>query len=162
VCFLDKAAASNQFELQSSQLALQKSSSAAVKKVAQMIIKDHQAAGASLKALAAQYGAAPSTALNTQQQALLNTLKGQSGKVFDVTYLTQQVSAHNEAINLFRSYSQPSGSPDQNVRQFAAKTLPGLTMHGQMIQSAQKSVAGSGAQSGSTGAQPTKPTTGSK
>ena len=69
-----------------------------------MIIRDHQAAGAKLKTLAASYSAAPGTQLNAQQQQLLKTLQGQSGKNFDLVYLTQQVSAHNEAINLFTSY----------------------------------------------------------
>ena len=144
VCFMEKAANSNQFEIQSSELALKKSTNSAVKKLAQQLIKEHQAAGADLKALAAQYGAVPPTAVNTQQKALIQTLQGQSGKSFDVTFLAQQVSAHNEAINLFRSYSQPASAPNQAVRQFAAKTLPALTGHGKDIQSTQKSVTASG------------------
>ena len=141
---MEKAANSNQFEIQSSQLALKKSTNDAVKKLAQRLIKEHQAAGADLKALAAQYGAVPPTAVNTQQKALIQTLQGQSGKTFDTTYLTQQVSAHNEAINLFRSYSQPASAPNQDVRQFAAKTLPGLTAHTKEIESTQKSATASG------------------
>ena len=108
-----------------------------------------QAAGAKLKTLAASYSAAPGTQLNAQQQQLLKTLQGQSGKNFDLVYLTQQVSAHNEAINLFTSYSQPTSSADADVRQFAAQTLPSLKSHLQDILSAQK--AASGTASGSAG-----------
>lgn len=155
VCFLDKAAASNQFEIQASQLALQKSTNSAVKKVAQMIISDHQTAGAKLKTLAASYGAVPSSQVNTQQQQLLQTLRGQSGKNFDLVYLTQQVASHNEAINLFTSYSQPASAPAADVRQFAAQTLPALKAHLQMVLSAQKSAS-------SAGSTTTKPASGSK
>ena len=54
--------------------------------------------------------------------------------------MAQQISAHNEAVNLFRSYSQPASAPNQAVRQFAAKTLPDLTTHFKKIQSTQKNV----------------------
>jgi len=162
VCFLDKAAASNQFEIQSSQLALQKSTNSTVKKVAQMIINDHQAAGAKLKALAATYGAVPSTQINTQQQQLIQTLRGQSGKNFDLVYLTQQVAAHNEAINLFTSYSQPASAADAAVRQFAAQTLPALKAHQQMVVSAQKTVSGAGSTNTTKPATGTPASSGSK
>lgn len=162
VCFLDKAAASNQFEIQSSQLALQKSTNSTVKKVAQMIINDHQAAGAKLKALAATYGAVPSTQINTQQQQLIQTMRGQSGKNFDLVYLTQQVAAHNEAINLFTSYSQPASAADAAVRQFAAQTLPALKAHQQMVVSAQKTVSGAGSTNTTKPATGTPASSGSK
>ncbi len=125
-----------------------------------MIIRDHQAAGARLKTLAAAYGAVPSNQVNTQQQQLIQTLRGQSGKNFDLVYLTQQVSAHNEAINLFTSYSQPTSSPAADVRQFAAQTLPALKSHFQEILSAQKQLTSAGSGPGSTGA--AKPTTTAK
>ena len=144
VCLLDKAVAANQFEILSSQLAAQKSSSSAVKKVAQQIIKDHQAAGVWLKALAARHGAVPISRVNTQQQAQLTTLKSQGGKSFDITYLTQQVSTHDEAVGLFRSYSQPASSPDQNMRSFASKILPSLTMHAQTPKTVQKTLSTTG------------------
>jgi len=162
VCFLDKAAASNQFEIQSSQLALQKSTSSAVKKVAQKIITDHQTAGARLKTLAAGYGAVPSSQINTQQQQLIQTLRGQTGKNFDLVYLTQQVAAHNEAINLFTSYSQPASAADAAVRQFAAQTLPALKAHLQMVMSAQKSAGGTGSTTTTKPATGTPASSGSK
>ena len=126
---MEKATNSNQFEIQSSQLALQKSTSSAVKKLAQQLIKEHQAAEADLKALVARYGAVPPIAVNTQQKALIQTLQGQSGKNF--------------GLRTWRSRS----APNQAVRQFAAKTLPGLTTYSKdskEIQSTQKSVIASG------------------
>ncbi len=141
---MDKAASSNQFEIQSSQVAVQKSTNAAIKKLAQQYIKDHQAAGAKLKALAAQYGAVPSTQLNAQQQQLLTSLRALSGNTFDITFLAQQISAHNEAIILFKSYSQEANSPTAAVKQFAAQTLPTLQQHLQMAQQDQKNLGTAG------------------
>lgn len=126
---MDKAASSNQFEIESSQLALNKSSSDAVKRLAQTIIDDHQAAGNRLKALARGYGAVPSTQLNAQQQASLKALQGLDGQAFNITYVTQQIAAHNDAINLFKSYSTGANSPTAGVRQFASQTVPVLEKH---------------------------------
>ena len=141
---MDKAATSNQFELQSAQVALKKSSNTAVKNLAQTIIKDHQTAGSKLKALAAQYGAQPSSKLTAAQQQEVKTLGGLSGNAFDLTYLSQQISAHNDAVALFKSYSQEAAAPTAAVRQFASQILPSLENHLKEAQSAQKSLTTSG------------------
>ncbi len=141
VCFLDQAARSGLFEVKSSQLALQRSTNPTVKAFAQKIIADHTAANNRLKALAAKYGARPPAQVNTNQQALLNTLETMRGSAFDLTYLAQQVSAHFEAVDLFSSYSTAAAAPNQDVRQFASQTLPVLQGHVSLAQRTQRQVA---------------------
>ncbi|AWN22556.1 hypothetical protein DKM44_04345 [Deinococcus irradiatisoli] len=73
----------------------------------------------------------------------MTSLRGLDGITFDVTYLAQQISAHNKAIVLFKSYSQAVNSPDESVRQFADQTLPVMQKHLQMALDQQKSLGNS-------------------
>ncbi|ADV68770.1 DUF4142 domain-containing protein [Deinococcus maricopensis] len=134
VCFLDKAARSNLFEIRSSQLALQ-SSNANVKKIATQLISDHTRATTQLAQLVARFGARLPAQPSAAQQTMLKTLQGQKGATFDATYLAQQVAAHTEAINMFRQYSQQAR--DASIRQFAAQQLPALQAHLRQVQQAQ-------------------------
>lgn len=139
ICFIDKAARSNQFEIRSSQLAEKQSNNSAVKTLAQRIIKDHQQAGQRLQNVVARYGVRLPEQPDTAQLANISALQKLSGKAFDATYLAQQIAAHNEAIALFEQYSKEAN--DQNVRQFAAQTLPALREHLQLAKQAQSKLA---------------------
>jgi putative membrane protein len=59
----------------------------------------------------------------------LNSL---SGDAFDKEYVPAQTKAHADAVTLFKDYATTGQSG--SVRDFAAKTLPTLQMHYQMVQ----------------------------
>jgi predicted outer membrane protein len=134
--FVDKAASSNLFEIQSSQLALEKAQQNQVRQFAQRMVQDHTAAGDKLKA-AAQGQTVP-TPLDQQHTQMLQTLRGASGAGFDRNYAQMQVTAHREAVSLFDRYAQ-SGD-DQQLKQFASQTLPTLREHLQSIEQIQRSL----------------------
>lgn len=123
--FVTTVMAANAFEIQSSQLAEQKSGSADVKDVAKMIIADHTNAEKKLESLVDKPAAAP--ALPPKQQKMLDQLNAASGKDFDTLYADIQAQAHMEAIALFRTYA--GSGDDQNVVGFAKETLPKLETH---------------------------------
>jgi predicted outer membrane protein len=50
----------------------------------------------------------------------------------DQVFARQQIQAHEEAIALFRAYSQ--NGDNQELKQFAGKRLPGLEDHLKMTQ----------------------------
>jgi putative membrane protein len=50
------------------------------------------------------------------------------------------VTAHQQAVDMFRNYSQSGDTPQ--LKQWAAKTLPDLQQHLQMAQSLQQTVKG--------------------
>lgn len=126
--FVKMASGSDQFEIQSSQLAKQKATSPDLKSLADMIIADHTNASQALGALLKGKGKALAPAPPAQkQQRMLDQLKAASGKHFDTLYLDTQAQAHMEAVGLFRTYA--GSGDDQEIVGFAKQTLPRLETH---------------------------------
>lgn len=131
--FVRDAAIGGMYEIESSKLALEKASSPDVKAAAKMIIADHQAADAKLKALV-DGGKAPGplpTALDERRKGMLDNLRGASAKDFDDRYLDQQTMAHHEALLAFNGYARTGDNPD--LKAFAAETAPNLEKHAEMV-----------------------------
>jgi putative membrane protein len=131
--FARDAAIGGMYEIESSKLALERASSPDVKAAARMIIDDHTAADAKLKALVAA-GKAPGplpTALDERRKGMLDNLKGASAKDFDDRYLDQQTMAHHEALLAFNGYAKMGDNAD--LKAFAAETAPKLEHHAEMV-----------------------------
>jgi putative membrane protein len=136
--FIEMVASSNAFEVQSSQLAKTNASSDAVKKFAKQMITDHTKAGEQFKAALESVETTSSvsnTTLQPKEQQALDKLKAASGETFDKEYVAAQVKAHDEAVALFRSYSNSGDDPA--LKEFAKKTLPVLEMHQQHVKELQ-------------------------
>lgn len=133
--FSRMAAMSNQFEIQSSQLAQQKARSAEVKAFAQDMIKDHQMAAQRMKAVMAKANASgdmtTGSVMDEKHQAIMTKLKSASGAEFDRAYVEAQMQAHEEAVALFTAYSQSGDDPQ--LKQFASEMLPTLEQHREHI-----------------------------
>ena len=129
--FADMAASSNMLEIETSRLALEKSSSDEVKAFAQHMIDDHGKAGEDMKAAAQSDGITPAEALQPAHQAKLDELSGLEGEAFDQAYITAQVAAHDEAVALFQGFS--ANGEDSALKAFAANTLPTLQQHREEI-----------------------------
>ena len=111
---MKKAAISNLFEIQSSQLALQKSQNEQVKKFAQMMVDDHTKAGEQLKSTLSTAKIDPGTfptTLDAKHQKIEDKLNSASPAKFDKDYIKAQFEAHIETIALFKSYAE-SGQPE--------------------------------------------------
>jgi putative membrane protein len=130
--FMD-AAAGGTYEVQSSQMALQKSQNAQVKMVAQHMVDDHTKANTELLALARSKDASVTPAPNQMQQDMLNRLQGMTGSGFDQEYLRQQQMAHQDTIAKFQAATRNTSQP---VAAWAQKTLPTLQQHLSMINQA--------------------------
>ena len=106
--YATKAAASDLFEIQSSELAADKANSDDVKALARMLIADHNKSTADLKAAAAK--AEPpievAPALDAEGQSNMEALRAASEADFDRTWLTQQVAAHEKALAMVRTYAE--------------------------------------------------------
>ncbi len=126
--FAQKAAVSDQFEIQSSKLALQKSHNDQIRKFAQRMIDDHTKAGEELKAALLQANLKePGTELDHEHQVLLNKLQNESQGAFDRTYVKDQRTGHQQAVRLLEGYAK---NGDNNaLKQFAVKTLPIIKEH---------------------------------
>ena len=138
--FMKDAAQAGNFEVQGSQLALTKASSAQVKTFAQQMIDDHTKAGQELATLAASKGVKLSNEPSIAEKAKLKLLGTHEGAKFDAKYAESVgVSAHEDAVKLFTKAA--SEAKDADVKAFAAKTLPTLQHHLQMAQDLKAAVA---------------------
>lgn len=132
VDFIRKAAVGNEFEIESSKLALQKSQNDNIQHFAQQMVDDHGKAGEDLTATAAKANlGAPNMALDHKHQRMLDKLNAATGTEFDRLYLKEQVKAHDEAVSLFKDYSQ-HGDNDA-MKSFASNTLPTLQEHQEKV-----------------------------
>lgn len=126
--FLKVVPDANEFEIQSSKIALEKSTSDDIKMAAQMIIDDHIKAGEKLKStLEAEGKTAPEPMLSPKHQKQLDELNAAPAEKFDTLYLDIQAQAHMEAIALFRTFA--GSGDDQVLVGFAKETLPTLETH---------------------------------
>jgi putative membrane protein len=126
--FVTLVAASDMFEVQSSKIALQRSTDPAVKKFAQMMIAAHTKTTATLKRLiAGQDNLSPPTALPSDLQGKLDTLGSVSPADFDKTYLDDQVDGHQSALNVMQRYAKDGDL--EPLKQFAAQTAPVVQQH---------------------------------
>lgn len=128
--FADMAAASDAYEIQSSQMAATKAGDAAVKSFAAMLVTDHRKSTADLKAAAAKASPAvtPAPALNAEQQTNLDALKAAAnGADFDRLYIQQQVPAHEKALAMLEAYAAGGDTPA--IKQFASATAPAVQKH---------------------------------
>lgn len=130
--FVDDATAGGIAEVETSKLALEKSSSADVKAFANMMITDHSKANDELAALAKKHDieVPDSTTLVKQAKEKILDLRDES---FDNAYANNQVKAHEEAIERFKKEAntvtddRTKGATE--LKAFAQKMLPALEKH---------------------------------
>src|SRR5690349_5386719 len=111
--FLAQAGSANQFEITSSQLALQASQNAAVRNFANVLIADHTQLGQQVTAaaLSARLQPPPTTLLPAQQAALDQLRAAGTGASFDMAYQQAQIFAHQQAIQLMQNYASSGDVP---------------------------------------------------
>ena len=128
--FVNMAAASDQFEIQSSQLAKAKASGAATKSFADMMIAEHTKSSEQLAAAArgATPALTPAPSLSAEQRANLDALKAApAGPAFDKQSATFQVAGHQNTLALLRGYSVRGDQP--MLKMFASKAAPMVQRH---------------------------------
>lgn len=127
--FVKKAAVANQFEVESSKLALDKSQSNNVKWFARRMVEDHTDAGKKLTDTvnSSNVDVEVTTDLDDKHQRMISSLEASSGEEFDRKYISMQNAAHQEAVELFSNYSRTGKNPQ--LRSFASETLPTLEDH---------------------------------
>ena len=127
--FVNAAAASDRFEIESSTLAATSAQSAAVKSFAARMVTAHTASSAKLKSTVAALTPpiAPDDTLNANQQQLLAGLKGKTGADFDTAYGQAQVAAHQATLDLLNGYVASGDNP--GLRDLAKGMVPTVTAH---------------------------------
>jgi putative membrane protein len=122
--FLQAAAQAGLLEIEAARLAEQRARADDVRAFAAMTLRDHLAANARLRALAAAKGLALAQTLDGAHQAKLAALEALGGTGFDLSYVREEgVAGHAQTVKLFE---QGSISRDADIRHFAQHALPGL------------------------------------
>lgn len=125
--FMAEAASGDQFEIQSSQLALQMSANPAVRNFANMLIADHARMSQALAAAAtAARLSPPAPALLPAQQSTLDQLRT-TGPNFDAAFRGVQIGAHQRALVLMQNYA--AGGDVPVLRNAAQQAIPIIQSH---------------------------------
>jgi putative membrane protein len=132
--FASQAAVIGKAEIELGQIALKNTQDASVRTYAERMVKDHSAADKKLKAIAAKENLQLPQSLDPEHEALKTKLQGLKGEDFDRAYVKAMANGHDKAVALFESASQQSQMPD-DLKQFAASTLPTLEQHKEMAHS---------------------------
>lgn len=135
--FWAEAARGGMAEVEMSKMAQSKAQNAEVKKFAAMMVGDHTKANSELKALAAKQNVTLPTTVSSGHQSTMEELNGLSGMEFDRAYVDAMVEAHENDVELFREQAEDDDSAMGEVKAFAAKTLPTLQKHLEMIKGIQ-------------------------
>lgn len=131
--FLAKAGASDKFEITEAKLVEARSHNPKLRKFAAKMIHDHTQSSMKLKMAgekAMGHKLKPPMLMPDQQQMVAD-LKAAPRSEFDKTYVTQQVSAHQQALSLMTDYSKTNDYP--KIAMTAGKIVPVVQRHLDML-----------------------------
>lgn len=137
--FMTKAAAGGLLEVQLGQEVAQRATTPEAKKFAQQMVTDHTKGNAEMKALAAKKHLILPSSLGEDQQKAYNKVVAGKGAQLDQQYVQAMIDDHQEDIKDYQEAAAKATDPE--LKALAAKTLPMLQMHLQMVTKIQPVVA---------------------
>lgn len=135
--FAKEAAIGGMVEVELGKLAEQKASSDAVKQFGQRMVTDHSKANDELKEVASKESLEIPSSIDSKHQKKIDKLSKLSGADFDRAYVKEMVKDHRKDVKDFQTEAQSGTNP--GLKNFAAKTLPTLQQHLEMVENLSKS-----------------------
>jgi putative membrane protein len=129
---IHQLAIGNAAEIELGKLAQQKAQGQPVKGFAEIMVRDHEAAGKRLADLAEAASLPLPSGLDDEHRAMREHLDKLTGTAFDVAYIQGQIQDHQKTLHLLEH--EIGSGQDQTLREFAANTLPKIRQHLQMAQ----------------------------
>jgi putative membrane protein len=117
----------NLFEIEAGNLAQQQASDQQVKDLGAMFVTDHTQLDQTVQSTASSLGVTLPDSPSSEQQAVLNQLKGLQGSEFDTQWVTAQLTAHNQALQA--TETEIAQGSESSVTQLAQTALPVLQAH---------------------------------
>lgn len=133
--FMNQAAPGGMAEVELGRMAASQGLSKEVKAFGQKMVEDHSKANQELMALAAQKKVTLPPDVMPKHKELMAKLSKLKGAEFDREYVKAMVEDHEKDVTAFAATA--NNAVDADVKAFAAKTLPTLRMHLQMIKDIQ-------------------------
>lgn len=132
----------NTAEIELGRIASERAANAQVKEYAQMMVRDHTAAGNELKQVVSGHVQLQEQ-MDEQHRDLAQKLRGLQGMEFDREYINAMVEGHQEVKGMLEDHAREANNtttnPNQSnaghdqfegaVNQWAAKTLPTVEKH---------------------------------
>jgi putative membrane protein len=146
--FMMKAAVGGMAEVELGRMAAQKAASSDVKTFGKHMVDDHSKANDELKQLASQKGVALPTEVDAKHKETMDRLSKLNGAAFDSAYVSEMVKDHTEDVSEFEKEANQGQNSD--VKEWAAKTLPTLRNHLQMIRDTEVKMRGGKPANGNT------------
>ncbi|HEX8671254.1 MAG TPA: DUF4142 domain-containing protein [Longimicrobium sp.] len=127
------ASASNQDEIQSSRVALQKGENAQVKQFAQRMVDDHTRMEQEMSQLLQSKSVTPqdnaqSTQMKQAAQSAIQQMEGMTGRQLDSAYVAHQVQAHQATLQALETMLIPNAK-DPQVKAMLEKARPAVAQH---------------------------------
>ena len=136
--FAIAATRANNSEVELGQLAAQKATDPAVRQFAERMVRDHSQASQQLNQILSQKGVTVPTETSSSEQREVDRLQKLSGADFDKAYIDHMIRDHKKDVKEFEHASQKA--EDNDIKTFAANTLPVLQDHLKMAQDLQSTV----------------------
>ena len=134
--FVQEAAESDFFEIQSGQMAADNSTNTDVADYGSMLVMDHTMSSSELMSIAQKNNVTITTPtrqnLDDDEQERLTRLDNASAEQFDLEFVNIQIEAHEDAIELYQEAIQELENTE--LKAFAQSTLPILQEHLQEAQ----------------------------
>ena len=125
--FVLAAAQGGMTEVKLGELAAQKAVRDDVKAFGQMMVKDHSAINADLKALAALKGVTLPEGLDVKHQRMVDKMAALTGSGFDDAYVADMVKGHKKDSKSFKVES--AKTEDADIKSFLDKSIPVVDEH---------------------------------
>lgn len=127
--YVRDAAIGDRFEIAAAKIAEERGRNRDVRHFARMMIRDHNAASAQLKATLQRndIDIALPDALDQEHVQMLQDLHDASARDFDERYIDTQIQEHEEALELHNTYAQ--NGDNAFLKRFAAETAPKVRAH---------------------------------
>lgn len=125
--FADAAVKGGMMEVMAGELAVKNATNPTVKKLGEMMVKDHTKANEELKQWASKTSYTLPTRLDADQQKTYDDLKAKKGSDFDRMYTDLMVKDYETTIADFKK--EAADGSEISLKNFATKTLPALDHH---------------------------------
>ncbi|MDR6874360.1 putative membrane protein [Bosea sp. BE125] len=130
--FVDRAAVSDMFEIESSRLALQRAQLPATRAFAERMVLDNSASSTRLSQLVAGSVLTVPMELDAEHDKAMARLAAASPMEFDAVYIQLQQTAHKAEVEMFTNYAAIGSEP--TLKSYAAEMLPILRNHQNDVQ----------------------------
>jgi putative membrane protein len=125
--FATAAANGGMAEVALGQLALTKTSNAAIKDFANMMVTDHSKANNELMAIAKTKNITLPSEPDSVHMKKKDDLSNMNGADFDKAYVSAMIDGHKKTLDLMND--EAKDGKDADLKAFAAKTAPTVKMH---------------------------------